>query len=45
MDYIGAQKVFVTTGRSNTHVDFTVYREGDGAFVDTGSVAVQVIAH
>jgi len=45
MDYIGAQKVFVTTARSNTHVDFTVYREGDGAFVDTGSIAIQVIAH
>lgn len=45
MDYGGGQVVFVKTDRSNTHVDFTVYREGDGAFVDTGSVAVQVIAH
>ena len=45
MDYIGGQVVFVKTDRSNTHVDFTVYREGDGANVDTGSIAVQVIAH
>ena len=45
MDYGGGQVVFVKTDRSNTHVDFTVYREGDGAFVDIGSVAVQVIAH
>ncbi len=45
MDYIGGQVVFVKTTRSNTHIDFVVYREGDGALVDTGSVAVQVIAH
>ena len=45
MDYTSATKVFVTTTRSNTHVDFSVYREGDGALVDTGSIAVQVIAH
>jgi hypothetical protein len=45
MDYIGGQVVFVKTTRSNTHIDFVVYREGDGANVDTGSIAVQVIAH
>ena len=45
MDYIGGQVVFVKTTRSNTHIDFLVYREGDGANVDTGSIAVQVIAH
>jgi len=45
MDYSGSQKVFVTTSRSTGHVDFVAYREGDGANVDTGSIAVQVIAH
>jgi hypothetical protein len=45
MDYGGGQVVFVKTTRSNTHIDFLVYREGDGANVDTGSIAVQVIAH
>lgn len=45
MDYAGGQVVFVKTTRSNTHIDFLVYREGDGNLVDTGSIAVQVIAH
>ena len=45
MDYGGGQVVFVKTTRSNTHIDFLVYREGDGNLVDTGSIAVQVIAH
>ena len=45
MDYIGGQVVFVKTTRSSSHIDFLVYREGDGNLIDTGSIAVQVIAH
>ena len=45
MDYGGGQFVYVKTNRSAGYIDFVVYREGDGANVDTGSVSVQVIAH
>ena len=45
MDYTSATKVFVTTTRSTGHIDFSVYREGDGTLVDIGSIAVQIIAH
>ena len=45
MDLASPVGVYVHTLRSTTHIDFTLYREGNGNSVDTGDLAVQVIAH
>ena len=45
MDYPGGQAVFVHLTRAAGHIDFIVFRDGDGNPVDLGSLAVQVIAH
>ena len=45
MDYPGGQAVFVHLTRAAGHIDFIIYRDGDGNPVDQGSLAVQVIAH
>ena len=45
MDLASPVGVYVHTLRSTTHIDFTLYREGNGNSVDTGDLAIQVIAH